>query len=371
MKIAFLVQPDWLYQHFGVRNLFVALFSVLQNYGNNCDFIFYNKHGVQNFFYKMIIEEWELTENVDCTIQQKNGIMPPRITSSQKNFYQQFLGNCIDEQYDAIIYTNPWLLTDNLNIKAKKHILLCHDVVANKLSLIDSCVYHWGFLHNDGYLYAKRENMHFLSNSKKTDVEMVDYYSPKHHSFLPPLRPAAFFNIQIEKELHKENAIILAAPFDKRKGMDNIPEYLLGLKEKIDTIYIFGQPRCCSEDWRRFWKKMSPLNVKYFSSITNKDLIDLYKKSKFLLFPSIEEGLGIPLIEAQLCGYRVITKNIHPMNDLTIDGILLTDDFSSDIKKIGNELTKKFDYADLANKAEIQFSNENVYFHLKQILGDS
>ena len=369
MRIAFIVQPDWLKQHFGVRNLFISIFSLLKRSGYQCDFVFFRKHGVNCLFYKVLLDDEDLIENVKYSVIHSSLKFPEPLVY-MPNTYCQFLGDNIDNQYDVVLYTNPWILEENLAIQAKKHILLCHDIVANKLSFLDERVFHWAFLHNDGYKYAKKHNMHFLSNSEKTDKEICDFYHPLHHSFLPPLMPASFFDAMYEKDAKKENAIILAAPFDKRKGLDIIPEYLNALKNELDTVYVFGQPRCSENDWRQFWQKTTNLNIKYFSSIKNEDLINLYKKSKFLLFPSLEEGLGIPLIESQICGCRVITTNLPPMNKLAIDGILLSDNFSQDIAQIKNALRQNYKYKNLADEARKNFSLINVYNHMNKILGD-
>ena len=312
---------------------------------------------------------WNEQEDVEISKCFMEHSLIPRVVY-MPNTYCQFLGDNIDNQYDVVLYTNPWILEENLAIQAKKHILLCHDIVANKLSFLDERVFHWAFLHNDGYKYAKKHNMHFLSNSEKTDKEICDFYHPLHHSFLPPLMPASFFDAMYEKDAKKENAIILAAPFDKRKGLDIIPEYLNALKNELDTVYVFGQPRCSENDWRQFWQKTTNLNIKYFSSIKNEDLINLYKKSKFLLFPSLEEGLGIPLIEAQICGCRVVTTDFPPMNKLAIDGILLSDNFSQYIVYIKNALRQNYNYKNLADEARKNFSLINVYNHMNKILGD-
>lgn len=47
---------------------------------------------------------------------------------------------------------------------------------------------------------------------------------------------------------------------------------------------------------------------------------DLYRASDVLLMPSLAEGFGVPLIEAQACGTPVITTGTHPMDELVFFG---------------------------------------------------
>ena len=41
----------------------------------------------------------------------------------------------------------------------------------------------------------------------------------------------------------------------------------------------------------------------------------LYSGAELLLFPSIEEGFGWPIVEAQACGCRVVTTQKSPMTE--------------------------------------------------------
>jgi len=50
--------------------------------------------------------------------------------------------------------------------------------------------------------------------------------------------------------------------------------------------------------------------------VTNEDLRALYSTARIMLFPSLEEGFGWPILEAQACGCAVITSNRSPMNEV-------------------------------------------------------
>ncbi|MBW4571463.1 MAG: glycosyltransferase family 4 protein [Tolypothrix carrinoi HA7290-LM1] len=50
--------------------------------------------------------------------------------------------------------------------------------------------------------------------------------------------------------------------------------------------------------------------------VDNENLRSLYSTATALLFPSLQEGFGWPIIEAQACGCPVITSNRQPMNDV-------------------------------------------------------
>lgn len=56
--------------------------------------------------------------------------------------------------------------------------------------------------------------------------------------------------------------------------------------------------------------------VRELTVVSDEDLRSLYSAAKLLLFPSLEEGFGWPIIEAQACGCPVVTTNRPPMNEI-------------------------------------------------------
>jgi len=61
------------------------------------------------------------------------------------------------------------------------------------------------------------------------------------------------------------------------------------------------------------------------AQIPNEELQALYSGAMALLFPSLEEGFGWPVLEAQACGCPVITSNRPPMTEIVGDAALLID----------------------------------------------
>ena len=52
------------------------------------------------------------------------------------------------------------------------------------------------------------------------------------------------------------------------------------------------------------------------TNITDEDLRMLYSHAIALLFPSLREGFGWPIVEAQACGCPVFTSNRVPMTEV-------------------------------------------------------
>jgi glycosyltransferase involved in cell wall biosynthesis len=60
-------------------------------------------------------------------------------------------------------------------------------------------------------------------------------------------------------------------------------------------------------------------------NVTEEDLRALYSSAELMLFPSLAEGFGWPIIEAQACGCPVITSNFAPMTEIGGDAAIYID----------------------------------------------
>jgi len=76
-------------------------------------------------------------------------------------------------------------------------------------------------------------------------------------------------------------------------------------------------------DMNRFVAE-NKLGGKIFSTpnCSNEELRALYSLAELLLFPSLEEGFGWPILEGQACGCRVITINKPPMTEVGGDAAI-------------------------------------------------
>lgn len=65
--------------------------------------------------------------------------------------------------------------------------------------------------------------------------------------------------------------------------------------------------------------------VKFLGSVTEEELPSLYKGARGLLFPSLYEGFGLPVLEAMACGTPVVTSNCTSLPEVAGDAALLID----------------------------------------------
>ncbi|MEK7616513.1 MAG: glycosyltransferase family 1 protein [Patescibacteria group bacterium] len=70
--------------------------------------------------------------------------------------------------------------------------------------------------------------------------------------------------------------------------------------------------------------------VKFLGYVPDKDLPALYSGAIALTFPSLFEGFGLPILEAQACGCPVVTSNISSMPEVAGKGAIYVNPYSVD-----------------------------------------
>ncbi len=93
--------------------------------------------------------------------------------------------------------------------------------------------------------------------------------------------------------------------------------YQLTLQLKQPDFYLVMAGKPMTDEMRQFIKTHN-LTQKIIElvEIDHESLRSLYSAATALLFPSLYEGFGWPIIEAQACGCPVFTSNRPPMNDV-------------------------------------------------------
>ena len=118
------------------------------------------------------------------------------------------------------------------------------------------------------------------------------------------------------------------------KENKNIARSLEALKEINCKVIIVGKLSKSQKS------KLLDFEIDYDNvfNLQYDEVVSLYKKADLLLFPSIYEGFGVPILEAQASGLPLITSDLQPMNDVAGEGALLVNPFK--IKDISDAIKK-------------------------------
>ncbi|MGD0523213.1 MAG: glycosyltransferase family 1 protein [Candidatus Microgenomates bacterium] len=77
--------------------------------------------------------------------------------------------------------------------------------------------------------------------------------------------------------------------------------------------------------------------VKALGYVSESDLVDLYSGASALVYPSIYEGFGLPILQAFACGCPVVTSNLSSMPEAAGEAAVLVDPYKTDEIKEGIE----------------------------------
>ena len=105
--------------------------------------------------------------------------------------------------------------------------------------------------------------------------------------------------------------------YKNRLGVLRIFSHMRGLlpQQNNPKMIMVGKP--WTTEMREFVKKSGIGDATIeLPGIGNEDLRALYSTATMLLFPSLEEGFGWPIIEAQSCGCPVVTSGRAPMDEV-------------------------------------------------------
>lgn len=227
----------------------------------------------------------------------------------------------------------PWVPL----VKKRYHVVHCHDFLAqqsafgllpeNKVGITGK--YYQKFIR---WGYSKAENFISISNKTQTDL----------HSFLakPPKISKVVYNglnqnfelvknkIAVRELLTKQYAIDLSNGYILHVGGNAFYKNKLGVLEIYDQwakdfeanipLILVGEPP--SEELLAFKEKSTvSKSIHFITNIDDLQLQQFYQGASVMVFPSLYEGFGWPIVEAMASGSLVITTNENPMKEVAAD----------------------------------------------------
>ncbi len=118
-----------------------------------------------------------------------------------------------------------------------------------------------------------------------------------------------------------------AGSLSPRKNMPTIIRAFLKIKDSIPhVIYVTGGDSWLDTEVHGMIQSsgLSDRIIK-LGYISEEDLVTMYSLADCYLYPSLYEGFGLPILEAQACGCPVITSNVSSCPEVAGDGALLVD----------------------------------------------
>ncbi|MGC9219544.1 MAG: glycosyltransferase family 4 protein [Athalassotoga sp.] len=179
-----------------------------------------------------------------------------------------------------------------------------------------------------------------------------------------------FYPIEREKSKKGNYKILFVGTDNVRKNHINAIESLYLLKKiyKIDA-----EMTVVTAKRRRFQEIRNTIDIyslnekiKWLTFVELQQLVEMYRTYDLFLFPSYEEGFGIPIIEAQACGLPVVASNVSCIPEVAGKGALFVDPY--DPSSIAEGIFRVLTDDELRNSIVSEgFKNVNNYTEDKYI----
>ena len=156
-------------------------------------------------------------------------------------------------------------------------------------------------------------------------------------------------NVRAVKEKYhiKDSFIMFAGGIDFKKNIEDLIAAYARCGKEITNKYQFVIVGKIAQDVIDKYMQIAREEgvegrVLCTGFIPKEDLIALYNITDLLVFPSLYEGFGLPVIEAMACGARVVTSNVSSLKEIAEGHATLVSPKS--VKSITNGIKSVFDH---------------------------
>lgn len=234
------------------------------------------------------------------------------------------------------------------------------------------------------YLYVRRRANVFLAISEftKSEISSLLKISPKQIYVLPCAASTGFTqanepHIPVQEKYHlPENFLLFVGNFNPRKNLERTIKAFDLAKEMAGfphQLVIAGEQGWKFDREKSLQGLRHPEDIRFIGFVADADMSALYSAADLFLFPTLYEGFGIPVVEAQSCGTPVLTSNCSALPETGGEGAWYVDpcqvdDICDGILRILQDAQLRKQLIDKGYQNAAHFSWENTAKHLQEII---
>jgi glycosyltransferase involved in cell wall biosynthesis len=181
--------------------------------------------------------------------------------------------------------------------------------------------------------HVKKEARLVIADSQATKKDLIEilgfeesrirvvYLGVDHQRFLATISPQEIERVQKKYQILKPYFLVLGTR-NPRKNLDRVVKaFVLGRERgKLEDFNLVVSGRF---GWGEETKEEKGIQLTGF--VDSADLPALYAGAKALVFPSLYEGFGLPVLEALACGTPVITSKAGSLAEVSGQAALYVD----------------------------------------------
>jgi len=173
--------------------------------------------------------------------------------------------------------------------------------------------------------HAKSEIGHFLGESSLSKVSVIP--EAARPAFAIPRSDSFKQEVQARYQL-PERYLLAVATTEPRKNLVTLLDAYKQLKNELGAscplLVIVGRKGWNCDDILSYMAELEDA-VRFPGYVSDEELIALYQMATCLVFPSLYEGFGLPVLEAMTAGCPVITSTTSALPEVAGNAALLVD----------------------------------------------
>jgi len=159
--------------------------------------------------------------------------------------------------------------------------------------------------------------------------EVINSVALAAESFFQPLNLAQSFNKLLAKGLTYKMYWLAVGTLEPRKNLQLVLRAFMGLPKSVRQrcpLVIVGMSGWSVDSLETELRSLVQSGeVRQLGYLSREDVAAVIAGAKSLLYPSVYEGFGLPLLEAMCCGIPVITSNVSSLPEVVGDAGILID----------------------------------------------
>lgn len=242
-----------------------------------------------------------------------------------------------------------------------KSIVVIHDIMYKILpehyKIWDRIIYDWKLKN------ALKHADCIVAISENTKNDIISYYAIEADKIEVIYQHCDnIFNTEDNHE-QKENYFIAVGFSDPKKNTELLLNaWSIFEQQNINSIklLLIGSSNSYSKKIEALVQQLGLKNVVFKYNVDIQTLVYYYKKALALVFISIYEGFGLPIIEALHCNCQVITLNKSAMKEVGKNNVFYTEEDSQSISKILQDIAYYKKRIEINQASMFEFSKENA-----------
>jgi glycosyltransferase involved in cell wall biosynthesis len=140
---------------------------------------------------------------------------------------------------------------------------------------------------------------------------------------------------EVRRKFGIHDNYILTIGNGERKNTSRLIEAYQKSKKDFKLVVVGGNEK----------RDMDTRGIIYTGYVSDDDLIALYSGARAMVYPSLYEGFGLPILQAMACGCPLVTSNRGAMKEIAADASVLVDPMDTNsiaagiIKAVNNPKT--------------------------------